>query len=71
MTPDQIATAGRLLTGSGWQTGLAERLGVSRASVTSWLTGRRTVPGSLRDDVAAALDALIADAEALRQELKE
>lgn len=40
----------------GWQTQLAERLGVSQPTVAQFLTGRRGVPPAHLDIILDALD---------------
>lgn len=49
----ELRQAGEILFGeSGWQTRLAEELGVGDRSVRRWLSGERAVPAGLRADLA-------------------
>lgn len=73
MTPDQIERAGRLLTQSGWQTGLADRLGRSRNYVTSAVTqrGGRSISDADRQRIIDLLRADADEASALASELEK
>lgn len=44
MTPDELKDAGRALHGNGWQTRLAEQLGVDGSTVRRWVSGAVPVP---------------------------
>ena len=45
MTPNQLAEAGRKLYGErGWQTRMAEALGVDGSTVRRWVSGAVPVP---------------------------
>ena len=44
MNADELKTAGRELFGHGWQTRLAERLGVDGSTVRRWVSGAVPVP---------------------------
>lgn len=44
MSPDELKQAGRDLFGYGWQTRLAERLGVDGSTVRRWVSGAVPVP---------------------------
>jgi DNA-binding transcriptional regulator YdaS (Cro superfamily) len=45
MSPDELAEAGRRLYGYGWQTRLAEDLGVNGSTVRRWVSGAVPIPG--------------------------
>jgi DNA-binding transcriptional regulator YdaS (Cro superfamily) len=44
MTADELKEAGRALFGKGWQTRLAEQLGVDGSTVRRWVSGAVPVP---------------------------
>ena len=44
MSADELKQAGRDLFGHGWQTRLAERLGVDGSTVRRWVSGAVPVP---------------------------
>lgn len=44
MNADELKAAGRELFGHGWQTRLAERLGVDGSTVRRWVSGAVPVP---------------------------
>jgi DNA-binding transcriptional regulator YdaS (Cro superfamily) len=44
MTPDELKEAGRALFGNGWQTRLAEQLGVDGSTVRRWVSGAVPIP---------------------------
>lgn len=44
MSPDELKEAGRALYGNGWQTRLAENLGVDGSTVRRWVSGSVPVP---------------------------
>lgn len=44
MNADELKEAGRELFGHGWQTRLAERLGVDGSTVRRWVSGAVPVP---------------------------
>ena len=44
MSADELKQAGRELFGHGWQTRLAERLGVDGSTVRRWVSGAVPVP---------------------------
>lgn len=46
MTPEQLAKAGvKLYGGWGWQTRMAEALGVDGSTVRRWVSGAVPIPG--------------------------
>lgn len=45
MSPQDLAEAGRALYGYGWQTRLAEALGVDGSTVRRWVSGAVPIPG--------------------------
>ena len=45
MSPTELAEAGRALYGRGWQTRMAEALGVDGSTVRRWVSGAVPVPG--------------------------
>ena len=56
MTPDELAKAGVRLYGSwGWQTRLAEALGVDGSTVRRWVSGAVPIP----NPVAAAVNCFL------------
>jgi DNA-binding transcriptional regulator YdaS (Cro superfamily) len=56
MTPEELAKAGVTLYGKwGWQTRMAEALGVDGSTVRRWVSGAVPVPGP----VVAALTCLL------------
>ena len=55
MSPAELAQAGRELFGYGWQTRLAERLGVDGSTVRRWVSGAVPVP----NPAAAAIRAYL------------
>jgi DNA-binding transcriptional regulator YdaS (Cro superfamily) len=44
MSADELKEAGRALFGHGWQTRLAEQLGVDGSTVRRWVSGAVPVP---------------------------
>ncbi len=44
MSRDELKAAGRELFGNGWQTRLAEQLGVDGSTVRRWVSGAVPVP---------------------------
>ena len=55
MTADELKSAGRELFGHGWQTRLAEQLGVDGSTVRRWVSGAVPVP----NPAAAAIRAFL------------
>lgn len=55
MSPDELKSAGRELFGHGWQTRLAEQLGVDGSTVRRWVSGAVPVP----NPAAAAIRAFL------------
>jgi DNA-binding transcriptional regulator YdaS (Cro superfamily) len=55
LSPDELKQAGRDLFGYGWQTRLAERLGVDGSTVRRWVSGAVPVP----NPAAAAIRAYL------------
>lgn len=55
MSPDELKSAGRELFGHGWQTRLAEHLGVDGSTVRRWVSGAVPVP----NPAAAAIRAFL------------
>lgn len=56
MTPDELRKAGIELYGDwGWQTRLAEALGVDGSTVRRWVSGAVPIP----NPVAAAIDCFV------------
>ena len=55
MSPDELKAAGRELFGHGWQTRLAEQLGVDGSTVRRWVSGAVPVP----NPAAAAIRAFL------------
>jgi DNA-binding transcriptional regulator YdaS (Cro superfamily) len=55
MTADELKSAGRELFGHGWQTRLAEHLGVDGSTVRRWVSGAVPVP----NPAAAAIHAFL------------
>ena len=51
MTADELKAAGRELFGYGWQTRLAEKLGIDGSTVRRYVSGAVPIPGP----VAAAI----------------
>lgn len=51
MKPDELKAAGRELYGYGWQTRLAENLGIDGSTVRRYVSGAVPIPGP----VAAAV----------------
>lgn len=44
MTPDDIRAAGEKLYGARWRAPLAEALGIGRATLWRWTSGRDEIP---------------------------
>jgi DNA-binding transcriptional regulator YdaS (Cro superfamily) len=45
VTPAELKEIGERLYGYGWQTRLAERLGVDGSTVRRWVSGKSPIPG--------------------------
>lgn len=56
MTPKELSDAGRELYGYGWQTRLAEALGVDGSTVRRWVSGALPIPGPVSAAVRCFLD---------------
>lgn len=56
MTPDELKEAGWTLFGNGWQTRLAERLGVDGSTVRRWVSGAVPVPNPAAAAIRCFLD---------------
>lgn len=57
MTPDELSKAGVELFGNwGWQTRLAEALGVDGSTVRRWVSGAVPIPGPAEAAVTCFLD---------------
>lgn len=56
MTPDELKDAGRELFGNGWQTRLAEHLGVDGSTVRRWVSGAVPVPNPAAAAIRCFLD---------------
>jgi len=69
MTPDALASAGRLLFGGQWQSPLARALGVNRRTIQRWLSGTETPRDP--DYIQARLRALLkARRDGIREHLR-
>lgn len=69
MTPQELAEAGRELNDGrwGWQTRLAERLGIDGSTVRRWVSGALPVP----NPAAVAIRCLLREHRRLKQETME
>jgi DNA-binding transcriptional regulator YdaS (Cro superfamily) len=56
MSPDELKEAGRELFGNGWQTRLAEHLGVDGSTVRRWVSGAVPVPNPAGAAIRCFLD---------------
>lgn len=56
MTPDELKAAGAELFGKGWQTRVAEQLGVDGSTVRRWISGAVPVPNIAAAAIRCFLD---------------
>lgn len=62
MTPDELQKAGVALFGSyGWQTRLAEALGVDGSTVRRWVSGAVPIPNPAAAAIRCFVETLSAD----------
>lgn len=70
MTPEQLTAAGRALYGEQWQSNLARRLNIDSRRIRQWLKGERPLPEWLPSELAALLQANIAECARVLNDIK-
>lgn len=64
MTPSSFIQIGMKLFGRGWQTDIAEQLGVAPRTVRRWIAGERSMPEDISLRVHRVIDKRALDLQA-------